>query len=139
MAKLRIAPLKGHEAFPKVFKKSKKFTGRDAVLFVEFSLLESESDILKTVSLGVGIRKKTARKAVMRNRVKRLLRTAMRNFLKNMAAGGNVPFTAIIAIWQSAPEHPLQLRLEYVEQALWPLLEQARQYAITYFSQDRTR
>ena len=137
MVKLRIAPLKGHEAFPKVFKKSRKFTEKDAVLFVQFCTKEDnsgETELLKTVHVGVTIRKKTAKSAVMRNRVKRLLRVAMRNVLKEIEnTHGHVPFKAIIAMWQKAPERPMQLGLAHVEPVIQQLLSQALKYYAAHF------
>ncbi len=145
MVKLRIAPLKGHEAFPKVFKKSRKFTGKDAVLFVQFGspdTVEIGEDLFKTVFVGVTIRKKTARKAVMRNRVKRLLRVAFQNVLKEIfneysQPDAPFPFKAFIAVWQAVPEQPKQLQLEHVEPVIRQLITQAQLHATEYFSQDR--
>jgi ribonuclease P protein component len=132
MAKLRIAPLKGHEAFPKVFKKSRKFTEKDAVLFVQFRTQdEIQSGEIAPVFLGVTIRKKTAKSAVMRNRVKRLLRVALRNVLKEITeTHGQLPFQACIAVWQRVPERPMQLRLAHVE----PVIRQLAKYAAEYHS-----
>lgn len=141
MAKLRIVPLKGHEAFPKVFKKSRKFTEKDAVLYAEFDYPEDNGknetqpeDSFKTISVGVTIRKKNARSAVMRNRIKRLLRVALRNVLKEWSSTGNqVPFKALIAVWQTVPEHPMHLRLEHVEPVIQRLLVQAASRAAEDF------
>jgi ribonuclease P protein component len=135
MANLRIAPLKGHEAFPKVFKKSRKFTEKDAVLFVQFRA--PDEDFSKTVHIGVTIRKKTAKSAVMRNRVKRLLRVALRNILEEFPEA-DFPFKAVIAVWQKAPEHPKQLRLEHVETVIRQLVAQAAEYYSAQFLKNPT-
>ena len=78
------------------------------------------------VELLIVVRKKVARKSVVRNRVRRLVREALRRQLGEMEKqNAPVPVQTIIILWNSAPSRPSMLRLESVSQILRPLIERA--------------
>lgn len=123
--KLQMRPLKGHDCFGKAFRAGKKFSGKDAMLTVVFRDENSESGVVFT---GVTIRKKVARRAVMRNRIKRLLRESLRKIFLEYGEE-NFPFDTVIAVWNSAPKHPKKISLGDV----YPVIRELSEQANTYF------
>jgi len=78
---------------------------------------------------GVSIAKKIAKKAVIRNRVKRLMREALRAEFKDYVNNNSFcPFKTIILIWRKAPKMASQIFLNDVVGELKQILEDAKKY-----------
>lgn len=75
----------------------------------------SSGDVLR---VGVTIGKRVAPRAVDRNRVKRLLRTAVRTFVRSIEATSITHLDAVVLIWRKRPEAPGLLRLADVQEAV---------------------
>ncbi len=139
---MNIAPLKGKTAFASTMRSGKRFTGQLITGIVKFrSQSESvdrttvESDILR-ITLGVSIRKKTAKKATVRNRAKRLLRQSVRMIIREFAdagyfADGN-PFDRVILFCNSAPATASQMHIADILSDVRAVLQSAFDYSQKY-------
>ena len=138
-----IAPLKGHGAFDVVFKHGARFAYRGVTGFILFRhiITTPEKSILPelarftaipddTVLVGVAAKRRT-RPAVMRNRVKRLLRASVQAALwdsqsmRFYAEKAPFPIAAIVLICNIIPAKPSLLHLADVQ----PLVERIFQNA----------
>ena len=117
-----LSSIKGVGAFKRVLDGGSRFVSRSVVAFVVF-----RDDVFcldHTLYYGVGCSKRLSRKAVVRNRVKRLLRESVRLIVKRTMTGsvsdsrysGSVFFhiDSIILFSRVAPEVPSLLRLDDV-------------------------
>lgn len=109
-----IRPLKGFDTFKKVFANGKTRSTYKITLTIEFGT----SDILH---LGVGISKKRCKKAVVRNRIKRLLRVAIRELNEEKQLPENIK--NITVFWKIAPKRASLIGLKEVKNELELLLE----------------
>lgn len=137
---IELKPIKGFNSFSLVFKTGKKFNeGELLSVFVqnntdsEISLIRNCSDT-NTFYYGVTAGKKFNKKAVVRNRVKRLLRESIKKiFTERYCLLEHPPFRYIILIWRNAPKHPSLISLDDV----LPSVEKVFNSAEIYFSQNR--
>ena len=116
-------PIKGYNAFSDAFKVGIKL--KTKCLFSSIVLNTSTDDEQHTILLGVTISKKIVKKAVIRNRVKRLLRTSFRLLLNEFDAIELKAINNIILVWKFAPQHPKEITLDNVMPAVKNILEQA--------------
>lgn len=110
---ISVTPLKGNAAFAAVFAQRRRFRSQELLLAVEFTRKNDKPEDYcrpRKVRAGVVVRKKVAPSAVLRNRIKRLLRESLRQcarehpeWLENIHA--------LVAIWDSAPKHPRSIHL----------------------------
>jgi ribonuclease P protein component len=68
--------LRGYDSFKNVFRKSKIIETRYLKCYIQF---EDENSSPQAIKVGFTVSKKKAKKAYVRNRIKRLLREAYRN------------------------------------------------------------
>mgnify|MGYP002783568114 FL=1 len=145
--RIGIQPLKGHGAFDLVFEHGARFAYRGVTGFLLFrhTLQTSEKSGLSeldrfravpadTLLVGVSAKRRT-RPAVMRNRIKRLLRTSVQKALWD---AGSLPFdmqrepcpiVAIVLICNIVPAKPSLLHLTDIQ----PLVERIFQNADKHF------
>ncbi len=106
--------LKGRGTFGNVLQAGKRFSNGPLIVFYR---VPEGSATLVGLSLGVGVGKKRCPKAAVRNRIKRLLRVAANQVVKDhadtLAAG------EIILLWNANPGHAHEIQLEDVR----PLVE----------------
>jgi ribonuclease P protein component len=108
-----IKPLKGYNAFSKAFENGITKSSKKATITIVYG----ESEILH---LGVGIAKKRCKKAVIRNRIKRLLRETFRKLNTEEILPDKI---AIITVfWKVAPSHPMLINLDEVYSEVSKLL-----------------
>jgi ribonuclease P protein component len=130
---VHVSPLKGFEAFSALFQRGIKFSaGRLSAFFVFRPLARTESSTIilpatLTIECGVTSKRRT-RPAVMRNRVKRLLRETLRQTfahfplrlqlnsegIREPRAIEMIPITCVV-VWQEIPAHPQQLQFKDVQ------------------------
>ncbi len=113
-----IKPLKGYKIFNRVFNDSYKYKSSKLLIAVKFD--EDNSDDL---FLGVSTSKKNSKKAVCRNRVKRLLRESIREI--NKEKDSLIYFKNIILIWQVPLDKPSLLNYNDVYSEVKGLLNRA--------------
>jgi ribonuclease P protein component len=124
MLNYRIKSIKGKNNFTSLLEKGRKFFDVKCTAFVIFGEEDDNERATgeKTIYLGVSISKRTARKAVVRNRIRRLMRESMRTIARrdpNLLTG----ISKITFFWKNAPSHPKLIGLEYVAPIIKKILE----------------
>jgi ribonuclease P protein component len=103
-----VRPLKGYRSFEEVLRSGRRVTSGPLLLAV----LPNPTD-LSQAYVGVGVPKRVARKAVVRNRIKRLMRVAMRSAYQRHHA--ELAGRRIVCLWRQGNEHPASIHLSAVE------------------------
>ena len=116
----KIEPLKGYDGFKNVLNQGEKFHSQNLFCSVEFSTDN------KKLAFGVGIGKKIAKKAVVRNRVKRLLRESIRKAAKENIIPSEID--KLVLLRKSAPLHPAQIQLSDIYPEFLDILEKIKAY-----------
>jgi ribonuclease P protein component len=128
MIKLELKSLKGKKKFDEFFKTASKFYLNDAAIFVTYKDDAAGSNDA-TLEYAVAVRKKDARKAVVRNRIKRLLRECIRQLANNSETAGKLMrFDRFIIIWANAPKHPKLIGLNQVCPVVEKLIDKALKF-----------
>mgnify|MGYP002335995853 CR=1 FL=1 len=118
-----VRPLKGQGAFNDVMRSGRRTTSGPLSLTAAFS---ADRSSVETLNCGVTIGKRTAKRAVVRNRVKRLLREAIRQSIPiRSQALSRAGIHTVILVWRSAPQAPMLLRLADVRPHVAAALDQA--------------
>ena len=124
-----LRTIKGYDSFSKVFQSGKRFRFNSANAAVIFSdAKKTNCDFQHTIYYGVSVGKKTAKKAVIRNRIKRLMRESFRISVKNLEIEKIIVIEKIVFTYYFAPLHPMQIKLQDVLPAVKNILEQANLY-----------
>lgn len=113
-----VLPLKGYNSFDEILRSGRRVSSGPLLL-----TLNCEETASSYLYVGVAISKRVAKHAVVRNRIKRLLRVAARNAIReHQEQCQHVLAAQMILIWRKAPSHPMQIQLSdvqpYVSQAL---------------------
>ena len=132
---IKLKPLKGYNAFAKFFKAGAKVYSKNAASVICFRGQCKDLNIKKIEPLfdsdvifyGVTVSRKRAKKAVVRNRIKRLLRESLRQSIENyIDDAGNPQIKIIIITWTGeTPQHPMLIRLDDVKPAVEEILKKA--------------
>jgi len=112
-----IKPLKGKKRFSDVYKHGLSFYEKPLKAIVCFKKkpcfeLKTEDDNL--VFVGVSISKRKAKKAVVRNRIKRLLRESVSQVVNERGKQNFMELQSIILLWYYAPHKPSMISLNDV-------------------------
>lgn len=130
--KLIIDRVKGFQAFKKIFDKRLAYSRKEAIASFEY---KSSDEALNSVKIGVSVPKKKAKRANVRNRIKRLLREALRFELqKKFTVDGLMPIASIIITWR---EPPIKASLIGLADVL-PFVEQAVEFAYKKYYAKKT-
>lgn len=120
----KVKPLKGFNSFSSLFKTGKKFYEDNAlgVFLFDFDKYEA-TNFTKSIDseffyLGVSVSKKNAKKAVVRNRIKRLLREAVKKIFQERYTQCEHHLRFGIIVWRAGVSHPAQIKLSDVYPAL---------------------
>jgi ribonuclease P protein component len=111
MEKLMLKPLKGRKKFAALFNSGSRFSEKEAsavVCFRKGEDIHDTDDEIRFIEIfyAVGVRKKVAKKAIVRNRLKRLLRESLRQLFKEEKAKEFAEaFEIIYLSWNAAPSH----------------------------------
>jgi ribonuclease P protein component len=136
MSIINIKPVKGHEIFAKIFSDGKKFGNAQLLsvfVFSDSNLKIRQKDYDNVFYFGVACPKKKAKKAVVRNRIKRLLRVSIRTlYLQRFSNENQCCFKYGVFIWNEAPKHPMLISLEDV----LPKVEKVFDLAEIYFQKN---
>ncbi|MCX6156121.1 MAG: ribonuclease P protein component [Candidatus Kapabacteria bacterium] len=130
---LIFSSLKGFESFTKAFHTGKKFRSGAALTSVQFNSKQSSpvGNVLDTshiVSYAVTVSKRTAKRAVLRNRIKRLMRESLRKELSDLFHQDQIVISTFIWIWRSAPKKPGQIHLNDVSKELRLIIDDIKFY-----------
>ena len=119
----KLQPVKGKKTFDGIFASGKRFYNDDVMAVICFRKADINNP---TINYAVIARKKIARKAVVRNRIKRLLRESLRKiFSESEDEKFNKSFEYIIIGWNTAPEHPMLIKLKDIMPKVKSLLDKA--------------
>lgn len=124
-----IKPIKGFKAFNNVFNVGKKFRTKDALAV----FCKKGTDAINkyadygTVYYGVTVPKKIAPKAVMRNRIRRILRVSVRESLRSIEYD-SLYFDTLIITWRNIPKKANQIHLIDVLPQVNSLIQKANYY-----------
>lgn len=129
MQQIKLKSIKGFKAFNAVFDSGKKFKTSDVlgVFCDKSSSAVNRYESGNAIYYGVTVSKRIAPKAVMRNRIKRLLREALRQTFKSINYD-SFNYDIILISWRFVPKHPKQLRLDYVLKQVAQLIDKANKY-----------
>ncbi len=122
----KLNTIKGKKAFSYVFENGKKFFEENSMAVFYFAA----NDLGRAVSLdclditySVSVPKKSAKKAVVRNRIKRLMRESIRHFFLEYNHSKFPCHTLTVAlVWRNAPKHPMLIGLNDVSPEIYRLL-----------------
>lgn len=103
-----LRPLKGYRSFEEVLRSGRRVTS-GPLLLAALPNAESTSETF----VGVGVPKRVAPKAVVRNRIKRLMRVSVRACVVETAT--LQPGLRLVLLWRSAPGHPAEICLADVQ------------------------
>lgn len=103
-----LRPLKGYRSFEEVLRSGRRVTSGPLLL----AALPNEASSEVTF-VGVGVPKRVAPKAVVRNRIKRLMRASVRACM--LESGTLQTGLRVVLLWRSAPTHPAEIDLADVQ------------------------
>jgi len=119
----KLQPVKGKKTFDRIFKTGQRFYHDEASAVICFS---RESKEIPLINYAVLVRKKVAKKAVVRNRIKRLMRESLKHiFFESADIKFINSFEYIVIGWNSAPKHPMLIHLNDVLPKVKTLLDKA--------------
>ena len=137
MNKINLKTIKGKKNFDAVFNKKRIFHSKKLIAIVNFRNIEqlsfSENQKAEEIVIyyAVLISKRLSKKAVVRNRIKRLLRESIKRVIKDSIENPLV-FENIILSWkEKAPHHPKHIGLSDVIPFVNEALEEAYSFYIT--------
>jgi ribonuclease P protein component len=124
-----LKPIKGKKIFSQVYKSGRRFFNNDASAIACFRENPPEplsiADHKELVTFyAVVIGKKTEKKAVVRNRIKRLLRESIKITFKEFEDYNKI-FEYLIVGWRNSPGHPGLIKLKDIEPVIRKLLMKA--------------
>lgn len=135
-SKLPIRPLKGYNCFAKVFENGKKFYVENLLLVTvskDNELIIKKSNLPNICYFGVGSSKKINKKAVVRNRIKRLLRESLRQlFMEKEIDISQLKYCVLL--YNKKVIHPKLIRLTDVK----PLVKEAFDKSNIYYNSNNS-
>ncbi len=133
---ISVIPLKGYKIFDKVFKSGKRIYSGPAASVVCFNKSEEYN---YTIELGVTVSKRIAKKAVIRNRIKRLLRESARLTIKQMQLRGTtIPISQMIINWRQAPDMQSKISLNDIKPHIERIFEKAQAHYLKQAESNET-
>lgn len=136
MTSQKLKAIKGYKSFELVIQAGKKFYLNEAMAVVVFREYGINERIYRknppdegTIYFGVSAGKRVSKKAVVRNRLKRLLRESIKRIVEASSLSGSFSEVEFILIfWKQPVDYPGQVKLGYVEAIINSLLSKAIQY-----------
>lgn len=115
-----VKPIKGRLQITEVFERGERFRKSPGALFVLFKKLPTD----EAPRFVFPVSKRTAKKAVVRNRVRRLLKESADSIFKENPDYLQI-FDRFALSWRSAPKSPGMIRLSDVKPIVENLFERA--------------
>ena len=134
MPEILFKSLKSKIDFAEMYKSGKKFFAHDAMAIVRFrdaSNMDaenenSEQELPHTLKYVVSVSKRNAKKAVVRNRIKRLLRESIKEYFNDDTHSEKAEdFDTLIINWRRAPKQPMKINLDDVRPTVNYLIRKA--------------
>lgn len=125
----KFEPIKRKKLFEYLFQNGKRFSS-GSLRIVAYPSNLKETPLLFTINYAVYVPKKQARKAVVRNRIKRLLRVALRKVVSEDLPERFWVIQYLWLGWWSAPMRPCEISLWDV----YPVVKNVLSQAVDYFS-----
>jgi len=127
---LKLSPIRGKKNFDKIFAEAKKFKSDSLNAFIRFrSVFPNNDDVQINIYFAVSVSKKISKKAVVRNRIKRLLRESIRYAIIQPYFCENIVFIEnIVLIWRKPIQSPTLIKLNDVIPELFDILKSAINY-----------
>jgi ribonuclease P protein component len=113
MKKIILMPLKGFESFKRIYENGKKFYNVNSYAVFRFKsgTCVEFVDVVNCY-FGITVSKRASKSAVIRNRLKRILRVAIKQaFADTLSDKTGMNIESIIISWKKAPKHPALIRL----------------------------
>lgn len=134
---MNIKTVKGRLQVTSAFKKGKRFTLPEAMVSVRPRFFAQEYDAPKnsenSLFIVCSVRKKIAPHAVIRNRLKRLVKESVRQYIRTHADNNNISILLTLAFnWNIAPKRPRDIAL----QDIYPIVQQLLDNACEYFARN---
>ena len=127
-----LRPLKGFGAFDAVMRRGRRFSRGPIGITIQSDA--STAHTTPVLHLGVTVGRRTARTAVVRTRIRRLLREAARSVLPRYSKElREQHVTSLILVWRNAPSRPSRIGLGDVE----PHVEAIVTKALTELAQEK--
>ncbi|ROL60108.1 ribonuclease P protein component [Bacteroidetes/Chlorobi group bacterium MS-B_bin-24] len=135
LVKYKLETIKRKKEFELLFQQGKRFY-RDNISAVVLPKSQSELEAEKfLVRYAVQVSRKVTKKAVVRNRIKRLLRESIRKLAKEDMNEKLFIFKYIFLNWSSAPKRPCEIHLADV----FPFAHSVLEDAYSFFSKNLAR
>ncbi len=116
-----LQPLKGHGSFERILKTGRRTSSGTLSLTLGVGSVETD-----TINVGVSVPRRNVSSAVIRNRIKRLLRVAINQTVQEHDVRCRMRgVNAIVAIWRSAPPSAALIRLRDVYPTVDAVLKRA--------------
>jgi len=134
MPEILFKSLKSKIDFAEMYKSGKKFFASDAMAVVRFRDAVdmdpgddmSEKKVPQTLKYVVSVSKRNAKKAVVRNRIKRLLRESIKEYFNDDTHSEKAEaFDTLIINWRRAPKQPMKIHLDDVRPTVNYLIRKA--------------
>jgi ribonuclease P protein component len=127
MIAYKLVSLKGKNNFSNVYGNGIKLHEKNTLAFITRRFINPEEPADKrepfVISCAVVIGKRASKKAVVRNRVKRLLRVSIKQTLADLQKTNKIEMIeSMIFIRKKAPSHPMLIRLEHVKPEIISIL-----------------
>lgn len=127
MIEAKLQSVKGKSRFDEIFKTGQRFNNKDCIFFVKYEEFPSQGGLKerRIINYAVAISKKIAKKAVVRNRIKRLMRESLRQILKSDSNLFN-GISEFVIIWRWAPKHRSLIGLREVKDSVNNVLQKSQ-------------
>lgn len=132
MIEYSIKSIKGKKNFEKIFSTARRFYEKEAAAFVTYCKQETvnEQSSVITFNYAVAVRKKNAKKAVVRNRIKRLMRESINIIIRDYQIREKLTnIDSVVFVWSNCPVHPKLINLHQVKPVILKLMERADSYS----------
>jgi ribonuclease P protein component len=127
----KLETIKGKKQFSNVFESGQRFFDNNSmavVCFASHSIETASEHSVRSIFYSVSVPKRNAKKAVVRNRIKRLLRESLRQYFQTESAEETCPISHISLVWRNAPGHPALIGLSQVKAEVFSLMAKAMSF-----------
>lgn len=134
-----MKPIKGKLLFDGIFRRSKKIANKTIAAYIVFDGKQERkrrnSSKIKTLNYAIMVKKRYVKKAVIRNRIKRLCRVATREIFAEMPDEKLLSsIKYIVLTWGKIVDKTKDISLDEVKSALSEIMTNAKDAASKFIS-----